>query len=69
MFLSRSFFPKNSVVESWTVAIPSLFLWCVAYSLDRVPFHTYLLEKIDLLLFIVRNVQRFFFLLPFHFLQ
>ena len=49
------------------MAILLLFIWFVAYSLDRVSFHTYLLERIDLLLFTVRNVQRLFFLCPYTF--
>ena len=59
-FLSEFLFPRNSVVVSWTVANPLLFLCVLAYTLDRVPFHTYLLENIDLLLSIGRNIHCFF---------
>ena len=43
----KGLLPRNSVVESWTVANPFLFLGVLAYSLDRVSFHTDLLESID----------------------
>ena len=64
LFLSGSLFPRNSVVDSWTVANPNLCLWVLAYSLDRVSFHTDLLESIDLLLSIVGNLHLFIFPLP-----
>ena len=64
----KGLLPRNSVVESWTVANPFLFLGVLAYSLDRVSFHTDLLESIDLLLSILRNFHCFFFPLPLDFL-
>ena len=63
-FLTVSLFPRNSVVESWTVANPYLFLWVVVSSLDRVSFHTHLLENIDLVLPIVHHVHNFSFFWP-----
>ena len=59
-----SLFPRNSVMESRTVATPYLFLWVPAHSLGRVSFHTYLFKSTDLLLSIVRNIHCFFFLCP-----
>ena len=47
--------------ESWTVANLYMFLWILAYSLDRVAFHTCLLERIILLLSIVRNLHSLLF--------
>ena len=57
-------FPINSVVESWTVANPYLFLWILASSLECVSFNSYLLGSIDILLPIVRTLHCFFFLCP-----
>ena len=57
-------FPRNSVMESWTVATPHVFPWVLAFSRGRVTFHTHLLGSNDLLLSIVRNIHCFFFLYP-----
>ena len=57
-------FTKNSVVESWTVANPFLFLWVVASSLDRVSLHNSVLESTDLALSVARNLQCFSSLCP-----
>ena len=50
----------NSVVESWTVANPFLFLLVLASSLDRVSLHNSVLESTDLALSVARNLQCFF---------
>ena len=63
--LSGSFFPTNSVVErAGRSRILTFSLGVLAYSLDRVSFHTYLLERIDLLLSSARNFHCLFFPLP-----
>ena len=60
LFPVGSLFPRNSVVESWTVANPFLFLLILAYSFNRSSFRTYLLESIDILLSFVRNLHCLF---------
>ena len=64
-FLSGSVVPRNSVVKSWEVANSCLVLWVLAYSLDRVSFHTYLLESTDFSP--LYSLHCFFFALPFFF--
>ena len=59
---SEGLFPRNFLVESCSVANPHLFQSFLDSSLDRVSFHTSLLESTDLLLSTVRNLHCFCFL-------
>ena len=58
-FSSPCLLPKLSVPESWTLANLRFLLLILVSLLDRVSFHTYLLENKDLLLYIVRIFHRF----------
>ena len=54
-------FPRNSDVESWTVASPYIFHWMLAHFLDRVCVTPYLLESIiNFWSSNVRNLHCFF---------
>ena len=64
LFLSGFLFPRNFVVENWTVANPDFFLCILASSLDRISCHTYLLASVDRLLFIAHSLHCFFFFCP-----
>ena len=60
-FYKRSI-PAGCLRRVGRAANPCPVLWILVYFLDRVAYHTYLLESADLILSAARNLHCFFFL-------